>query len=260
MKKVSNDNVAPVARACHGRVPTWQVARVSSIDSTQEELRRRIKNLPKGLQLTPSVLQAAEQRQGRGQRAPDWRSPKGGAYQSFAIEDTAGKLYTSYLPLAIAVGLAQVFASDGLQLMIKWSNDLLYKNRKLAGILCERIQQADNKYLLIGVGMNVNNPIPEGAIGLGGWQLEHVYQQIIAGVSKGLQLCAEKQDIVAAFAPFDSFRDKRIQLEQANKVLTGVARGIDAQGCLQLESETGTQHSICWTDPARGRVRLLPQR
>lgn len=240
----------------HWHAPVWQIARVATIDSTQEALRRHIKNLPEGIKLSPSVLQAEVQQQGRGQRAPDWHSPQGGAYQSFAIHDATGTLYTSYLPLAIAIGLAQVFAEDGLQLMIKWSNDLLYKNRKLAGILCEKVRHADSTYLLIGVGMNVNNPTPEGAIGLGGWQLEHVYQQIIAGVTTGLQLCAEKQDIIAAFAPFDLLRDKAIQLEQAQQTLMGVARGIDARGCLQLESEAGARHSICWTDPARGRVRL----
>lgn len=231
--------------------PDWQVARVASIGSTQDSLRASIQQLGAQQWLAPSVLQAGEQQQGRGQRARDWHSAKGGAYQSFAIADADKRLYQPYLPLAIAVGLASVLREEGVQVGVKWSNDLIYKNKKLAGILCEVVRS----HLLIGVGVNVNNPVPnETAIALQGWRLEHVYSLIITGVTRGLHYCATKADIAALFAPFDVLMGKKIRLEQAQRSITGIAQGVDARGCLLLDNG----RHVCWTDPERGRVRLLP--
>ena len=52
--------------------------------------------------------------------------------------------------LAVRNAAAELTGSDAIQL--KWPNDLLYRGRKLAGLLCERVMKAD----LVGLGLNVN--------------------------------------------------------------------------------------------------------
>jgi BirA family biotin operon repressor/biotin-[acetyl-CoA-carboxylase] ligase len=52
--------------------------------------------------------------------------------------------------LAVRAAAAELAGTDDVQL--KWPNDLLYRGRKLAGLLCERVDKAD----LIGVGLNVD--------------------------------------------------------------------------------------------------------
>jgi BirA family biotin operon repressor/biotin-[acetyl-CoA-carboxylase] ligase len=52
--------------------------------------------------------------------------------------------------LAVRRAAAELSGSGGIQL--KWPNDLLFDGRKLAGLLCERVEKAD----LIGLGLNVN--------------------------------------------------------------------------------------------------------
>src|SRR5687767_10347096 len=52
--------------------------------------------------------------------------------------------------LAVRNAAAELTGEDGIQL--KWPNDLLFRDRKLAGLLCERVHKAD----LIGLGLNVN--------------------------------------------------------------------------------------------------------
>jgi BirA family biotin operon repressor/biotin-[acetyl-CoA-carboxylase] ligase len=60
--------------------------------------------------------------------------------------------------LAVRDAVAEVAGDEGVQL--KWPNDLLYRGRKLAGLLCERLDQVD----LVGLGVNVNVPprVPKG--------------------------------------------------------------------------------------------------
>ena len=52
--------------------------------------------------------------------------------------------------LAVRNAIVEVTSLHGIQL--KWPNDLLYDGRKLAGLLCERVEKVD----LIGLGLNVN--------------------------------------------------------------------------------------------------------
>jgi BirA family biotin operon repressor/biotin-[acetyl-CoA-carboxylase] ligase len=52
--------------------------------------------------------------------------------------------------LAVRNAAAELSCNDGVQL--KWPNDVLYGGRKLAGLLCERVDKAD----LVGLGLNVN--------------------------------------------------------------------------------------------------------
>ena len=59
--------------------------------------------------------------------------------------------------MALAVGLAETFPTYGARVGIKWPNDILYKGRKLGGILAEHARG----HLLVGVGVNVNNRVPE---------------------------------------------------------------------------------------------------
>jgi BirA family biotin operon repressor/biotin-[acetyl-CoA-carboxylase] ligase len=52
--------------------------------------------------------------------------------------------------LAVRNAAAQLTGNDGIQL--KWPNDVVFDGRKLAGLLCERVEKAD----LVGLGLNVN--------------------------------------------------------------------------------------------------------
>jgi BirA family transcriptional regulator, biotin operon repressor / biotin---[acetyl-CoA-carboxylase] ligase len=55
--------------------------------------------------------------------------------------------------LAVRNAAAELTGDAGVAL--KWPNDVLYKGKKLAGLLCERVRGAD----LVGVGVNVNTPV-----------------------------------------------------------------------------------------------------
>lgn len=215
----------------------FRIETFDSLPSTQDEMRSRLK---RGENVHGLVIRTLEQTSGRGQRARDWVSNKGGSYQTLAVRDDESHLSKPYAAIVIAIGLAQVLPEYGIQVGIKWPNDLFYKDKKVAGILCEVVQQ----HLLIGIGMNVNNDVPVGATALRGLDTEGVSNFVLAGVQRGLELLADSIDLPTLFAPYDVLRDKNVTVFIDGKEEQGVAQGLHESGCLLIEMN-GILQQIC---------------
>ncbi len=204
----------------------YKIAAFDTLPSTQDELRRR---LVSGEDVHGLVVQAACQTAGRGRRARDWQAGRGGSYQTLAVR--AGNVTPPYAALVFALGLAEVFPTYGVQVGLKWPNDLFYRDKKLAGILVEQVQG----YLLIGVGLNVNNEVPEGAVGLRGWDVQGAHMVVLEGLGHGLaHLEDETFRLSEAYKPFDLLLGEQLELLTAGGLESGVGAGIDASGQLLL--------------------------
>jgi BirA family transcriptional regulator, biotin operon repressor / biotin---[acetyl-CoA-carboxylase] ligase len=230
----------------------FHIETFDSLPSTQDEMRSRLK---RGENVHGLVIRALEQTAGRGQRARDWVSNRGGSYQTLAIRDENSVLNKPYAAIVVAIGLAQVLPEYGIQVGIKWPNDLYYpyenkQGKKVSGILCEVVQQ----HLLIGVGVNVNNNVPEGATALRGLDVEGVSNFVLAGVQRGLELLTSSIDLPILFAPYDVLKDKHVSVLTNGNEEKGVARGLHSNGCLLVEINY-TLKQIC---QGAARVRLNP--
>lgn len=197
------------------------------LPSTQDAVRERLEaeEAVHGL-----VIRARCQTSGRGRRARDWHSAAGGSYQTLAVRAPA--LHAGLAPVTMALGLAESFEAYGVKLGIKWPNDLYYHGKKLAGILCEMVRG----YLLIGVGVNVNNPVPESASALRGWDPEVVDAVVLEGLRWGLERLERPQEIPERFSRYDLLYGQRVSDEKGREVL---AQGIDREGRLLLLDEAG---------------------
>ncbi len=109
----------------------------------------------------PSILLIAKiQTKGRGRKDNDWVSPEGGFWATLGMSTS---LHFNNSQLALfhyftAILLTRVIKEEyNITIQIKWPNDLLYENKKLAGILIDYIVSPQNNYLLIGMGVNLNN-------------------------------------------------------------------------------------------------------
>ncbi len=126
------------------------------IDSTSSDLKRRLKT---GAQ--PGTVVAADfQEEGRGRQGRTWHSPKGGnLYVSLAVLVDA-PVYTILPLLPLAAGVAArdaVRALAPIEPKLKWPNDLLVSNRKLAGILCEAHDPTRQPVVaMVGLGINID--------------------------------------------------------------------------------------------------------
>lgn len=107
-----------------------------------------------------AVCLADEQTAGRGRRGYRWFSPPGcGIWASVLLRPRMSASRTPPLTLCSGAAVARALeAATGVTVEIKWPNDLLIRNRKVAGILAEtRVTAADQPVVVVGMGINVNH-------------------------------------------------------------------------------------------------------
>ncbi len=99
------------------------------------------------------ILLAENQFAGRGRRGAAWFSPSGESLAfSILLRPQAPKALWPRLALASGLALAEAFEKMGVEALIKWPNDVLIQQRKLAGILVE----SGKDFVIVGIGINVS--------------------------------------------------------------------------------------------------------
>jgi BirA family biotin operon repressor/biotin-[acetyl-CoA-carboxylase] ligase len=123
---------------------------VESTGSTNADLlARALAGEPEG-----AVLAAEEQRAGRGRMGRTWTSPPRAALTfSVLLKPAVPPARRGWLPLLVGVAVATAVTQvTGVRTGLKWPNDLLTADAKLAGILAEAVGDA----VVVGIGLNVS--------------------------------------------------------------------------------------------------------
>ena len=107
-----------------------------------------------------SIIIADSQSKGRGRFKRSWVSRTGGIYISFVILPKNDNLGITTFLASVAVNKT-LLKECSLETEIKWPNDILWNGKKLCGILSECVIKGTNKKMIIGIGLNVNNDIPQ---------------------------------------------------------------------------------------------------
>ena len=192
------------------------------------------------------VFTADEQTAGRGRLDHAWLSPPGENLMLSAVLDARGLAPAEVATLPLVVGLAAATAASLLllrQTWIKWPNDVLVDNRKLAGILCER--HGDN--VIAGVGINVNQKVFAPEIALRATSLFQIdgkarpLEMVQRAFLKSLDpfLASWRENGFAALhpliAPIDALKGRRVsvlQTDHDSAPLSGLCGGIQPDGTL----------------------------
>jgi BirA family transcriptional regulator, biotin operon repressor / biotin---[acetyl-CoA-carboxylase] ligase len=130
---------------------------VTETGSTNAELRARaLDGAAEG-----SVLVAEHQSAGRGRLDRGWSSPpRSGLTFSILLrpgEEVAAHRWP-WLPLLAGCAVVEAVAAiSGVRPVLKWPNDVLLAERKLAGILVERVEIPGDPAAVVGIGLNVTN-------------------------------------------------------------------------------------------------------
>lgn len=195
------------------------------------------------------VVVADHQTAGRGRLGRTWVAPPGASLlvsvllrPSIAVE--------RWHVLVMAAGLAMaeaVEATTGVVAGLKWPNDLLVGDRKLAGILAE----ASGDALVVGIGVNIEwSEVPDDlALIATACNLEGGATVTRAAVLDEFlaRYSARLRDLDASRAAYEARLvtvGQRVRVERTAGVLIGVARGVDAHGHLLLEHDDGTLEPI----------------
>jgi BirA family biotin operon repressor/biotin-[acetyl-CoA-carboxylase] ligase len=221
--------------------------RLDVVDSTLDALHARAAaGAPDG-----TWLVALEQRAGRGSRGRTWHSPRGGLWLS-VLRRAAGSP-AGFDLLSLRAGLATARILDqrcpGLPVMLKWPNDVMVRDRKVGGLLAEARWQGDRlQWVVIGLGLNVRNRIPEALAGraaaLGDDCPELTAEALaepLAHVLGGVDLDAPELTVaeLADYATRDWLRGRPVSAP-----VEGTAAGVGSDGRLAVRDRAGLLHRV----------------
>jgi BirA family transcriptional regulator, biotin operon repressor / biotin---[acetyl-CoA-carboxylase] ligase len=110
-----------------------------------------------------TVVIAHAQRAGRGRDGRVWQSPPGlGLYLSAVVRPPLPLAEVPPMTLAIGIGLCDAVRAFGAPATLKWPNDLLVGDRKLAGVLVEAQSQGSRlEAVIVGIGVNLMGDLPD---------------------------------------------------------------------------------------------------
>ncbi len=220
-----------------------------SVTSTQEIAKDAARQDAEG----GLVVLAEEQQSGRGRMGRSWQSPTGGnIYASLLLRPKIPPMKIQLINLA--AGLAVQMALEnlyGIRCSLKWPNDLLWRGKKLCGILSETASETDRvHYAITGIGLNVNmesdelvlagvdNPSSVRVIRGSLSDRGQILEQIIRGLFDLLSLLEEGVEGISSVVSL--YRKKCSTLGKEVNVLTdsgtdyGIAENVTPDGALQV--------------------------
>jgi BirA family transcriptional regulator, biotin operon repressor / biotin---[acetyl-CoA-carboxylase] ligase len=109
-----------------------------------------------------TLVWATSQGAGRGRRGRAWASPPGNMYASLILRPDCAPATAAQMSFVTALAIRQAvadFLPDDLEAQLKWPNDVLVDQKKIAGILLESHLAGSDKldWLVIGTGVNITS-------------------------------------------------------------------------------------------------------
>ena len=211
---------------------------MEKVSSTNTFVKERIAELPDWY-----VLRAGEQTDGRGRFDRVWHCENG--------KDIAMSVL---IPVSIDV-LPNLTAIVGVSVMqvleryvradIKWPNDILIRNRKVCGILCEAITFNSTVKVVVGIGLNVNSKREKPAISLSDearrkFNLDILAKDIVKRIIRNINRNDFKRELNRKLA----YRNEIKTVIDGDKRITGTVIGIGENCELLMKGEDGIMKFI----------------
>ncbi|HOQ20767.1 MAG: biotin--[acetyl-CoA-carboxylase] ligase [Methanothermobacter sp.] len=208
-----------------------------------------------------TVVIAKTQTRGRGRRGKKWISPRGGIWMSIILRPDIPPAEAPHLTLVTGVAVAKTLRREfGLDVGIKWPNDILIRDRKVCGILTEAHARFNTiEYIVVGIGIDTNVDVDlfpeefrEGATSLKKElgrdvdsvdlirkllvEFERVYDDFKNGGFHG---------ILNEWRRFSRTIGSYVEIrKQLGEVVRGEAVGVNSEGALILELDDGSLRKI----------------
>jgi BirA family biotin operon repressor/biotin-[acetyl-CoA-carboxylase] ligase len=219
-----------VSRTPLGR-PRLHLRRVDSTNARARELAAA--RAPHG-----ALVTAAEQTAGRGRQGRLWSAQAGrGLLMSLLLRD-----WPRLLPLAAAVAVAETV---GEAAAIKWPNDVLLRDHKVAGILAEG--RPHDGWMVLGVGLNVAvrpHELPPdvrdtaATMGLEPTEVEPTLVRLLERLERWL--AAGEPEVLEAWRARDALVGRAVAWAGG----AGTAAGVDEDGRLVVELTDGGRTAL----------------
>jgi BirA family biotin operon repressor/biotin-[acetyl-CoA-carboxylase] ligase len=209
-----------------------------------------------------TVIVADEQDEGIGRGKKKWASPRGGLWMSLIIKPKIDFAKINMISVISAISVCEAINDiSQLKTFIKWPNDVLINEKKLAGILIDtNINNNKNNYIIIGIGINIdvdiskinlsiasNNIIPTRVTSLHNETKAKnidrfiLMKQLLRKIDFYLSLLENDRDhrkIIEIYKKLSIIVGKRIIIyHECLKKYSGIVKDIDNGGGLILERD-----------------------
>lgn len=237
------------------RLPSvYNLISLDSVGSTNDEARELARQ---GEDVAPdgTLVWAREQTAGRGRRGRKWSSPAGNLYTSLILRpdvparDAAQLSFVAALALFDALG---TLSEPGHQVHLKWPNDVLLQEKKVAGLLLESESSGDAtpEWIIVGMGLNVgwhpeDTDFPATSLRFEHWST--TVEEALQAYARSFMLWANRW----LDEGFDPVRKnwlwramgvgEAIEVRLETQTLNGVFKDLDADGALVLEQDGETR-------------------
>jgi BirA family biotin operon repressor/biotin-[acetyl-CoA-carboxylase] ligase len=229
------------------------IIRFDTLDSTSNFVAN---SLMSGSYTDGDVILAQYQTNGRGQRDSKWQSlPFENLTISFAIPCDFLPLHEQFLlGKAILVGIHNyLLATLKIDVAIKWPNDVLVNDRKIAGMLIETKLVNQKRYAIVGLGLNINQMEFGPDLNATSLALELQHKVATANVANNVVLNVDKQLEALSKGNYDIVRmaywkrlygnNSWLSFKTASRTFTGKITDVDDSGLLLVRSKQGHARS-----------------
>jgi BirA family biotin operon repressor/biotin-[acetyl-CoA-carboxylase] ligase len=229
-----------------------QICVLDVIDSSNAEAARRIEAGQESSQLIVARSQSA----GRGRRGRQWLSPlDAGLYISLTRSFSQSPTELQGLSLVTALTVQETVHKLGLSgARVKWPNDVLVADKKLAGILLETCRHGEGNVIIFGIGINLalpdqlvkdlDRPVTDLQREMGrevtqSELLSSLLTQWLANVElfqqRGFAAFVERWNAC------DRYRGAQIDIINGSRRQRGISRGVNRQAALLLDTGQGLE-------------------
>lgn len=208
-----------------------------------------------------TVIIADSQEKGRGRLGRSWVSPPGlNIYMSMVLRPKIEPKDTTLITIMTAVGCTIALRKvTGLDVTIKWPNDLIVSDKKIGGILTEmRIANKKVKYAVTGIGINVNmdsdalpDEIKEIATSIKietktTYSRAEILIEILNQIDYWYRILKEMRtrELLSKWQLLTSTLGRQVKITTSRETLTGLAESIDDEGMLVLRLPSGASRVI----------------
>jgi BirA family transcriptional regulator, biotin operon repressor / biotin---[acetyl-CoA-carboxylase] ligase len=226
-----------------------------ALGSTQEQARELAHaGTPHG-----TLVVARIQTGGRGRLGRSWGSPKGGLWMSLVLRPAFDASLASRITQTAAVGVAKALWEFGVEVRIKWPNDLLANGKKICGILAESsaghatdsAKERRLDYVILGVGMNANlDPaeleVPDREVTTIRSELGHdvdvldLLRALLANLEVEMGRIRDFGAILEEWRSLNCTLGERVRVRRFGEIIEGRAVDLSPEGALLLSTRAGT--------------------
>lgn len=204
-----------------------------------------------------TVIVAESQKSGRGRHGRKWISEKGGIYCSIVLRPDVKPescFRINFMVSAVLAGLLK--EGFGIEAFCKWPNDIIAGGGKLAGMIAESmIEDGKVRYLVVGLGINVNNALPEAGQPVSSIRQikgacvsrRQFFTDFLAALEKACKNF-HKTDWIAETRKYSATIGRRVRIENPSGCYSGVAAGIDDDGSLSVILENSDIIKVSFGD------------